>query len=241
MDRVDVLGLPVDVLTEDSLLDEVEARIVDGGHHTVAYLNVHVANVAAKDPELTRFLQEVDLCYCDGEGIRLGARLLGQRLPSRMTGADWIWSLAARAEGRWKIAWIGGEPGVTHQAAAVLQHKHPKLEMHCDHGFYRNDRYPQVIDAINAAEPHILLVGMGSPLQEQWVTQWRSEVHAPVVWCLGATADFISGKVSRGPALLHQRQEWLARLLVDPQRLWSRYLIGNSRFLGRVLRSRLRN
>ena len=240
MDRIDVLGLPVDVLTEETLLEEVASRIERGGQHTVAYLNVHVANVAARDPDLTAFLQQVDLCYCDGEGIRLGARLLGKDLPSRMTGADWIWSLAARAEGRWKIAWIGGEPGVTHQAAAVLQHRHPDLEIHCDHGFYRNDRYPQVIEAINAAKPDLVLVGMGSPLQEQWVTRWRSEVDAPVVWCLGATADFISGKVSRGPAFLHQRQEWLARLFVDPKRLWSRYLIGNTRFLGRILRSKIR-
>ena len=97
-----------------------------------------------------------------------------------------------------------------------------------------------MIEAINAAKPDLVLVGMGSPLQEQWVTRWRSEVDAPVVWCLGATADFISGKVSRGPAFLHQRQEWLARLFVDPKRLWSRYLIGNTRFLGRILRSKIR-
>ena len=240
MSRVDVLGLPVDVLTEEDLIDAVAERIEAGGKHTVAYLNVHVANLAAKDPALTRFLQSVDICYCDGEGIRLGAKLLGESLPARITGADWIWKLAEQAEGRWKIAWIGGEPGVTHQAAAILQAKHPNLDIHCDHGFYRNDRYPQVIEALNEAKPHVLLVGMGSPLQEQWVAHWRDQVDAPVVWCLGATADFVSGKVSRGPAFLHNRQEWIARLLVDPKRLWSRYLLGNTRFLGRVVKAKTR-
>ena len=61
-----------------------------------------------------------------------------------------------------------------------------------------------------------------------------------MVWCLGATADFLSGKVSRGPAFLHDNVEWLARLVTEPRRLWKRYLIGNSRFLFRVGLARLR-
>ena len=105
--RVRVLGLPVDSLDLPGLLDAVEGFIDRGAPVTVSYLNVHVANIAADDPELTRFLQTIELCYCDGSGVVLGARLLGESLPARMTGADWIWSLAARAEGRWRVAWIG--------------------------------------------------------------------------------------------------------------------------------------
>ena len=58
-----------------------------------------------------------------------------------------------------------------------------------------------------------------------------------VVWCLGATADFVSGNVSRGPAWLYARQEWLARLVTEPGRLWKRYLLGNARFGLRLLRT----
>jgi N-acetylglucosaminyldiphosphoundecaprenol N-acetyl-beta-D-mannosaminyltransferase len=238
--RITLLDLPVDVLDRTGLLQTVEEFIEAGEPRTVAYLNVHVANLAAEDNRLKRFLNGVDICYCDGEGIRLGAKLVGETLPERMTGADWIWDLAAKAEGQWKIAWIGGEPGVTSQAAKVLQKKHPQLEILCDHGFYRNDRYPEVVAKINAFKPKIVLVGMGSPLQEQWVEDWRGQLNAPVVWCLGATADFVSGKVSRGPQWLHERQEWLARLMEDPQRLGRRYLVGNSRFLARVLKSRFK-
>ena len=107
MKRIELLGLPVDVLDQTGLLDAVSSFVDDGQKHTVTYLNVHVANLAAKDAQLTAFLKGADICYCDGEGIRLGAKLLGQKLPERMTGADWIWPLAERAEGRWKLAWIG--------------------------------------------------------------------------------------------------------------------------------------
>ena len=239
-DRIAVLGLPVDRLDLTGLLDRVEGYVAEGERRTVAYLNVHVANTAASDAALTDFLKAVDLCYCDGEGIRLGARLLGEELPERMTGADWIWDLAVRAEGRLRIFWLGGEPGVTARAADALLQRCPDLAIESDHGFHSEDEVPALIARIHAFSPDVLLVGMGTPVQERWVARWRSELDVPVVWCLGATADFLSGKVSRGPAFLHDNVEWLARLVTEPRRLWKRYLIGNSRFLFRVGLARLR-
>ena len=234
--RIEVLDLPVDVLDLEALLEKV-AALVDRGSATIGYLNIHVANLAAKDPDLTAFLQGLDVCYCDGEGIRLGARILGEKLPVRMTGADWIWPLAERAEGKWRLFWLGGEPGVTAEAASVLQGRHPGLEIDTDHGFHVPGGQEALLGRINGFQPDIVLVGMGTPVQEKWVETWRDRVDAPVVWCLGATADFVAGHVDRGPAILHQNQEWLARLLVDPRRLWKRYLVGNMRFLGRILQT----
>ena len=80
---------------------------------------------------------------------------------------------------------------------------------------------------------------MGTPTQEHWVQEHRGALKAPVVWCLGATADFVSGQTSRGPQWLHDNAEWLARLLTEPGRLWRRYLLGNPLYLARVLRQRL--
>lgn len=235
--KVELLGVGVDPVDRAGLFDAVERMITAGGRSTVAYANVHVLNTAATDPALRGFLNSVDLCYCDGGGVVLGAKLLGAHLPERMTGADWIWELAARAEGRWRIFWLGGQPGVTEAAAKVLQEQHPRLHVDTDHGFHTD--HAALIGRINACRPDIVLVGMGTPLQERWVAEHRAAIDAPVVWVLGATADFISGKVSRGPAWLHQRQEWLARLLVDPRRLCRRYLVGNVRFLGRIGRQRV--
>lgn len=228
----------MDVLDRPGLLGEVERRIATAQPTTVAYLNVHVVNTAARDEALTAFLRSVDLCYADGAGIVLGARILGHRLPERMTGADWIWDLASAAEGRWRIAWIGGEPGVAEQAAEELRRAHPGLKLFAEHGFHDDSR--ALCARVNAFRPDIVLVGMGTPVQERWVQTWRGHLDAPVVWCLGATADFVSGKVDRGPAWLHDNQEWLARLLTEPGRLWKRYLLGNPLFLARVLRQRLR-
>jgi N-acetylglucosaminyldiphosphoundecaprenol N-acetyl-beta-D-mannosaminyltransferase len=220
------------------MLDRVEA-LVQRGDATVAYLNVHVANQASRHSDLKEFLQSVDLCYADGAGVVLGARLLGHELPERMTGADWVWDLAARCEGRYRLAWIGGAEGVARRAADALVARHPGLEVWTAHGFHADHAVPAMLAECAAFEPHIVLVGMGTPAQERWVARWRSSISAPVVWCTGATADFVSGQTERGPEWLHQRQEWLARLVVDPRRLWRRYLVGNPLFLARVVRERV--
>jgi len=241
--RISLLDLPVDPLDLDGLLDAVESLVAAGRARPgrrVAYLNVHVVNQARRHPELAAFLKGADLCYCDGAGIVLGAKILGHALPGRMTGADWIWDLAARAEGRLKIFWLGGAPGVTDRACEALRQRHPRLVMGSDHGFHAPDDTPALIERINAFGPDVLLVGMGTPVQERWVERSSADLNAPVIWCLGATADFIAGEVDRGPAWLHDNAEWLARLLTEPRRLWRRYLIGNSVFLARVLAERAR-
>ncbi len=236
-DAVTVLGVRVDGLDVAGLLARVDVLVARGGA-TVAYANVHVINTAASSEgaDVRAFLNGADVCYCDGGGVVMGARLLGHALPGRMTGADWIWDLARHAEGRYRLYWLGSEPGVTEAAAAILREKHPRLAIVCDHGFHgksgpEND---EVVAKINASKSDIVLVGMGTPTQERWVAANRAAITAPVVWVLGATADFVSGKVARGPAFLHQNQEWLARLYTEPRRLWRRYLIGNTVFLARV-------
>ena len=235
--RVELLGVPVDVLTRADLLVRIEALVQLQAKSTVGYVNMHVLDQLGAHPDLLPFFRGLDLCYCDGKGVVLAARLQGDHLPERMTGADWIWDLAAQAEGRWRLCWSGSEPGVTEQAAAVLQARHPGLEIVAHHGYHpkQGPGNASFIRQVNQAQADIVLVGMGTPLQERWVLANRASLEAPVVWTLGATADFVSGRVDRGPQWLYERQEWLARLWVDPQRLWQRYLLGNARVMARVL------
>lgn len=239
--RVDVLGVGVDRFDRAGLFARVGELVHARGRATVAYANVHVLNTATGDAALRDFLNAADVCYCDGSGVVLGAKLLGETLPERMTGADWIWDLARLAEGRWRLFWLGSEPGVTEAAAKKLQERHPALHVDTDHGYHAKEgaENDALIARINACRPDIVLVGMGTPVQERWVAANRARIDAPVVWVLGATADFISGKVSRGHPLLYNHQEWLARLLTEPRRLWRRYLIGNTVFLARILGQRL--
>jgi len=236
-----VLSVGIVPITWPQLLDQIDIWVSGSDQHTVTYANAHVLNTSMKDPALSNFLNTADICYCDGNGVRLGAFLLGHTIPQRMTGADWIYKLAQAACGRWRIYWIGGEDSVTAQAAVNLQQQFGDLEIATDHGFHPKTSADNdaCIRRINDFCPHIVLVGMGTPTQEHWVSEVRSKINAPVVWCVGATADYVAGQKSRpGPQWLIDRHEWISRLIDDPIRLWRRYLIGNPLFLARVLRSR---
>ena len=203
MKRIEILGVPVDPMPSNELVAHVQ-RLHSSGKATITYVNVHVVNTAQDDMALAAFLHAADLVYCDGNGVRLGARILGESIPARMTGADWIWDLANHAEGKWRLFWLGGEKGVTAAAAEQLKAKHPQLHIETDHGFYppNGAATEALVDRINAFAPDILLVGMGTPKQEMWVEYHRSALHVPVVWCVGAAADVLAGVETRGPAWL---------------------------------------
>ena len=241
---IDVLGVPVMPLTWPELRDDVMRRIADRVRTTVMYANIHVINTAQAVPDLKSALNKADLLYCDGEGVRLAATLLGHSLPERITGAEFIWDLAHHlAEEQRSVFWVGGTPGTTERALQILAERYPGLAVAgADHGFFAKDgpETDAMIARINAASPSLLIVGMGTPIQEQWVTRHRERIHAPVVWCIGATADFVTGVQTRGPALLTRNGfEWLARLAYEPRRMFGRYVIGNPVFAARVLRARL--
>jgi len=238
--RVDIQGVPVDAVEPSDLISVVSKLHADGAA-TVAYANIHVVNRAQNDDALMHFLRSASLVYCDGNGVRLGAQILGQTLPRRSTGADWIWDLAEAAEGTWRLYWIGGSPGVTDEAANALRAAHPKLEIESDHGFHPREgpENDASIDRINAFKPDVVLVGMGTPEQERWVADRRAQIEAPVVWCTGATADVVTNKETRGPQWLVKRWEWVYRLYQHPFRLWRRYLIGNPVFVLRMIGIRL--
>ena len=87
----------------------------------------------------------------------------------------------------------------------------------------------------------MLLLGLGMPLQERWLMENRRRLDFGVALTGGAVFDYASGRLRRGPRILTDNGfEWLARLLVEPRRLWRRYLLGNPLFLARVLAQRWR-
>ena len=94
-----------------------------------------------------------------------------------------------------------------------------------------------MLDRIEEVAPDILLVGMGTPTQERWIATHRNRLSSvPILWALGAAAEFVAHPETRpGPRWMTQHLEWMSRLMADPQRLWKRYLLGNPKFVWRIL------
>ena len=98
-----------------------------------------------------------------------------------------------------------------------------------------------MLEHIAENRPDILLVGMGTPQQELWVDRYFDRIDASVVWTVGALFDYISGRMPRAPHWLSDNGlEWIFRLVMEPRRMWRRYLLGNPVFLSRVFEERRR-
>jgi N-acetylglucosaminyldiphosphoundecaprenol N-acetyl-beta-D-mannosaminyltransferase len=240
-----LFGIDVETAPPADLLRRILGWAENGGRHRVSYVNAHVLNQSLSNAELRRALRDSDLVYCDGYGVRLAARLIGLPVPHRMTGADWIWGIAAMCQesGR-SLYLLGSDPGASTEAAAKLRRWYPRLDVRgTHHGYFDIDgpHSERVLEHIAEDPPDVLLVGMGTPQQEMWVEANSQRIEASVVWTVGALFDYVAGRVPRAPHWIADNGlEWIFRLAVEPRRMWRRYLLGNPAFLYRVLKERRR-
>lgn len=240
-----ILGVPISGLTVNDLHVAMANVIRSEERALILHANVHLLNLAYEFRWLRKFFNEADIVFCDGAGIMLGGRILGYHIPERITYADWTWQLAEFAEPLgFTFFFLGARPGVAEKAACQLKERYPMLRIvGTHHGYF--DKAPHsreneaVVQKINAAKPNILIVGFGMPLQERWLMENWERVEANVALTGGAVFDYVSGELRRGPHWMTDHgMEWLARLIIEPRRLWKRYIVGNPLFLYRVLRQR---
>lgn len=108
---------------------------------------------------------------------------------------------------------------------------------------FSNEDNRTMIQAVNTADPDLLWIGMTAPKQEKWAfAHWHElDIHCHC-GTIGAVFDFYAGTARRAP-LWWQRHslEWLFRLLMEPRRMWRRYVIGNTKFLYYILKEKTDN
>ena len=238
-----LFGLDIETAPPADLLRRIIGFAERREHRRVSYVNAHVLNESFGDDELRGALQRSDLVYCDGYGVRLAAKTIGIPVPHRMTGADWIWGVASLCEacGR-SLYLLGSDAGAAQEAAATLKRWYPRLNVcGAHHGYFQigTPHSERVVEHIAEVKPDVLLVGMGTPLQELWVDHYFDQLDAHVVWTVGALFDYVSGRVKRAPHWMADHGlEWIFRLGIEPRRMWRRYLLGNPMFLWRVMNAR---
>ena len=244
--RVDILGVGVNRISADELHAEILRMVRGRGHALVLHVNVHGLNLSYHRPWLRDLFNSASVVFCDGYGVVLAAKILGRPGLQRFTYADEMWRLVKFAEANdLSLFFLGARPGVAEKAAARLKEKTPGLKIvGVRHGYFDrtlgNPENEAVIQEINAANPDVLIVGFGMPLQELWLKENRDRLNTGVALTLGGVFDYVSGELRRGPRFLTDNGfEWLARLLIEPRRLWRRYVVGNPLFLARVLKQRL--
>lgn len=240
-----LLGVPIDNLTLEEAIDQIDCFIQEGRttgrYHQIVTVNADFVAKAGNDPELRYLLQEADLATADGMPLVWAARLLNVPLKERVTGADIVPSLAARAAQKgYSLYLFGAAPGVAKKAGEILQQRNPGLTIAGVASPPIASILEQdltVLEDIANARPDILMVALGNPKQEKWIGMYGRQLKVPVMIGVGGSLDFLAGQVKRAPQWMQKTGlEWLFRLIQEPRRLWRRYVIDLITFSGFFVR-----
>lgn len=233
---MEIFRIPIQNITFAEILYGINEALQQKKQLRITYLNIHVMNQIYENKELFEAILKFEIKYLDGFGLSLLGGLSDHKPFKRFTGADFIEPLLKFAEEKkLSIGILAGKPFVSARLKKILYEKHPTLKISfISHG-YRVDEV-RFIKKIETRKTDILLLGLGTPLQEKWIIKNSVRLkNISVFWSVGALFDFYTGTSRRGPDFLTQHGfEWLCRLIDEPIRLSNRYLLGNPKFYLRV-------
>jgi N-acetylglucosaminyldiphosphoundecaprenol N-acetyl-beta-D-mannosaminyltransferase len=228
-----MLGIKVNALSMPQLNALIAEAINFNKRWIIAHHNLHSIYVYHHDSKMQAFYAKADYAHVDGMALVLLGRFLGLPLKRehRVTYADWIVPLMAEAASQgWRVFYLGSKPGVAEQGAKSFKERFPNLQIATADGYFdasldspeNRDR----VNKINAYQPHILMVGMSMPRQEQWILDNLEHLRVNAILPSGAAIDYIAGAIPTPPRWAGRwGLEWLFRLIAEPKRLWRRYLV----------------
>lgn len=243
--RFAVLGIPVDGSGFAATVAGLLAAPARQQRLSIHFTTAHLLTEAKEDERVAAALQAPDaVVTADGMPLVWLGRRAGLKT-TRVYGPDTMLALLdrGRAQGA-RHFFFGGAPGVAEELKRRMEERFPGLEVVGTHSPpFRpagSPEDPEVIEAINAARPDYVWVGLGAPKQDLWVFNHRPLVNATALLAVGAAFDFHAGLTRQAPPWLRNRGgEWAFRLAMDPRRLWKRYTVSNARFVTALARERL--
>jgi beta-1,4-glucosyltransferase len=234
--RVLLGGFRIRDLQADLLVRFLRGRLRSGRKIAVGFVN---HNFVIECQRLGRGACRDDglLLVNDGIGMQVAALLrFGRGFRENLNGTDFVPRFLRQADLPLTVYLVGGEPAVVRHAAAIITAlPNCRVVGFCD-GFSLWSRQAEVLADIGALSPDVLLVGLGNPLQERWVTANWNQIDARLIFGVGALFEWMTGRRRRAPSLVRRlRCEWVYRLLLEPRRLLHRYTIGILHFFTLVL------
>jgi N-acetylglucosaminyldiphosphoundecaprenol N-acetyl-beta-D-mannosaminyltransferase len=242
--RVAVLGVHVSAVDPDLALETITSWVEAGARSYVCVTGVHGVMESQRDAALTEVHNRSGLTVPDGMPLVWCCQRAGLTGTRRVYGPDLMLTVLERAAERgWSSYFYGGADGVPELLAESLAERFPGLRVA---GAFSPPFRPlteaedaDVVQRIQDSGADLVWVGLSTPKQERWMAAHRARLDAPVLLGVGAAFDFHTGRVRQAPSWMQRRGlEWLFRLLVEPRRLWRRYLSNNPRFVAAIARQR---
>lgn len=220
MSRIDVLGVSFDDLTMDEAVEIALGFMQERRACYACTPNPEIVMAAKGDAALRAALSGAELVLADGVGVTKAAAMLGTPLKSRVPGIDFASNVISRlAQRGGSVYLLGAKPLVAEAAAEKLTQTYPGIVIAGTNDGYFTDDAP-VIEKINAASPDFLMVCLGSPKQELWMSANAGRLSCGLMAGLGGSLDVLAGNVQRAPETWRRLGlEWLYRVIKEPKRL----------------------
>lgn len=206
----------------------------------VSAFSVHALMEAASSDELCSLVNQFDMIVPDGQPVRWALNWQhGTRLSSNVRGADLMWQLCEDAAHNGLTIYLyGGTKSTLTALVARLRSAMPALVIAgAESPPFRplsSQEDAELIARVNSSGAHLMFIGLGAPKQDYFVAAHSGRIHA-VQLCVGAAFDFHAGCKREAPRWMQRRGlEWVFRLFQEPRRLWRRYLVTNTFFIGRL-------
>lgn len=236
-----ILGLKIENSTYNEILAEIDTTISLKKQFSFSYVNAYVALLANKNAELHKNLNEFSALFSDGIGMYWASKLLYGKfgLSERINGTDLYFKILQLAEKKkYKVFFFGGGEEAVANLKKNLIKSYPHILIG---GIIKRDTNftEDILSSISHSNSDILFVGLGTPDQEKWIASFGKKCNVPIQISVGSGIDFLSGAYQRAPALFRKfGLEWLFRLMLEPKRLWKRYLVGIPTFLLQVIKQK---
>lgn len=234
---------------------KAELASLPEGKLLINTVNAHSFNTAKKDQLFADALTNGDVLIPDGVSIVKACKWIKAKSQPKERIAGWdLFSfemeklereseeLRTKSEESKIVMFMGSSQKVLDLIVKRAAEVYPHLKVVTYSPPYKpefsDEDNKAIIDAINAANPDLLWIGMTAPKQEKWTySHWNElNIHCHV-GTIGAVFDFFAGTVERAPIWWQEHGlEWLYRLIKEPKRMWRRYIIGNTLFLWNMVK-----
>ena len=234
-----MFGIPILAATLEQALGRVESAVIHNEEIKIGVVNAAKVVNMRHDGELREAVLESDVVYADGVSVVWASRILGKPLPERVAGIDLMLGILEKGQRfGWRVYCLGATQDVLNVVREKFRANYPGIELvGTQHGYFSVAEEAAVATAIRDARPQILFVAITSPKKEQFMARWGEYMQVLVVHGVGGSFDVVAGLVKRAPARWQRAGlEWLYRTLQEPRRLWKRYLVTNTVFIGLVMK-----
>lgn len=216
-----IFGIKIDNLTKREAIEYVKNFLSKEAFHYIVTLNPEGVVIAQGDRSFREVVNQADLVVADGSWLIKASRFLNKRLKERIAGIDLLVDiLKFCSEDHIGVYLLGAKEDVIYKAKEKLEAMFPGISIVGFHsGYFDYKGENDIIEEIKRLKPGFLVVGLGMPKQEIWISEHR-DLPVRLAIGVGGSFDVLSGSIPRAPRWMQSiGMEWLYRVIQDPKRL----------------------